>query len=71
MNTFYLLLGALAGGFTVGTIYGRKLEQKAIGAIANQLHAMGGEARSTANKLVAHLPYLKNFLPPITTQAGK
>lgn len=56
-----LAIGVIVGG-VAGTIWGRKLEQKAVGAVLVEFHKVDAEARSAVNRLVTHLPYLKKLL---------
>lgn len=53
---------AVLVGLIVGTVWGRKLEQQAVGAVLGEFHKLDAEARSVVNRLVARLPYVKKHL---------
>lgn len=53
---------AAAAGLVVGTIWGRKMEQNAVGAILGEFHKVDAEARAAVNRLLMRLPYVKKHL---------
>lgn len=61
----FILIGAAACfscGLAVGTVWGRKIEQKAVSKVLDEFRKVDAEARSSVNRLWSSLPYLKKYI---------
>jgi hypothetical protein len=62
METFIACVVTGAAGLVAGTIWGRKIEQKAVAAVMADFQTADAEARSFVNRLYVRLPWLAKLL---------
>jgi hypothetical protein len=62
MHTFAVAALAAAGGIALGTVYGRKLEQKIVGTALAEFSQVDAAARDAVSRLHTRLTYLKKYV---------